>query len=110
MEREKAENFIQANSVLFPADQLSRLVDVLASKGESSSKKVFASTFKQPILAFVLSLFLGGIGVDRFYLGDTLKGVLKLLTCGGIGIWWLVDVIRIMGIVRRRNAEKLVEL
>jgi TM2 domain-containing membrane protein YozV len=43
----------------------------------------------------ILSILLGGLGVDRFYLGYTLYGVLKLITGGGFGIWWLIDIILI---------------
>lgn len=46
--------------------------------------------------ALILSIFLGGFGIDRFYLGYTLKGILKLVTGGGLGIWWLIDLIRII--------------
>ncbi len=45
--------------------------------------------------ALLLSFFLGGLGIDRFYLGYTGLGVAKLLTVGGCGIWALIDFIMI---------------
>lgn len=48
---------------------------------------------KEWLTALLLSLFLGGLGVDRFYLGHTGLGVLKLLTGGGCGVWALIDLI-----------------
>ena len=50
---------------------------------------------KSWVTALLLSFFLGGLGVDRFYLGYTGLGILKLVTCGGVGIWALIDFIRI---------------
>jgi TM2 domain-containing membrane protein YozV len=46
--------------------------------------------------ALILSILLGGLGIDRFYLGYTLFGILKLITGGGLGIWWLIDIILIL--------------
>jgi len=46
--------------------------------------------------ALLLSLFAGSLGVDRFYLGYTGLGVAKLCTVGGCGIWYLIDLVKIV--------------
>lgn len=50
---------------------------------------------KSKTTALILSIFVGGLGVDRFYLGYTGMGVLKLLTGGCFGILWIIDIINI---------------
>lgn len=47
-------------------------------------------------VAILLSIFLGGLGIDRFYLGHIKSAVLKLLTGGGFGIWYLIDIILVV--------------
>jgi TM2 domain-containing membrane protein YozV len=46
-------------------------------------------------LTLVMSILFGGLGVDRFIMGHVGLGILKLITFGGCGIWWLVDLILI---------------
>jgi TM2 domain-containing membrane protein YozV len=50
---------------------------------------------KSKIVAGLLQFFLGGLGIGRFYLGYTGIGLAQLFTCGGLGIWALIDMILI---------------
>ena len=52
-----------------------------------------ASGGKSQVAALLLCFFLGGLGIHRFYLGDTWQGVVQLLTFGVLGIWTLIDFI-----------------
>ncbi len=51
---------------------------------------------KSQLVALLLALFVGGLGIHRFYLGYTGIGIIQLLTLGGLGIWSLIDLIMII--------------
>ncbi len=47
-------------------------------------------------VALILSILVGELGVDRFYTGSIMLGILKLVTFGGCGVWWIIDIILIV--------------
>lgn len=59
--------------------------------------------------ALILSIFLGEFGIDRFYLGYIGTGILKLITGGGLGIWYMIDIIQIaLGNMKTKDGQSLV--
>ena len=59
---------------------------------------------KDPTTILLISIFLGGMGIDRFVIGDTVLGLLKLFTLGGCTLWWFIDLFLIMGATKAKNA------
>jgi TM2 domain-containing membrane protein YozV len=47
------------------------------------------------VLTLIMSIIFGSLGVDRFIMGHVGLGILKLITFGGCGVWWLIDLILI---------------
>ena len=56
---------------------------------------------KSYVVTCILSILLGFLGVDRFYLGQVGLGIVKLITTGGCGFWWFIDaVLRVGGLMK----------
>jgi hypothetical protein len=84
------------------------LMSIYASIGEEKRadfSAIYAEREKNPLLAFGFNIWLGGLGIDRFYVGQTLLGVIKLITLGGFGIWVFIDLFLIGGVARERSIE-----
>ncbi|MDE0653166.1 MAG: TM2 domain-containing protein [bacterium] len=88
----------------FPPGSLLGLSDQLS---EDQVRQAVSIDYRDPIVALVLGLLFGPLGVDRFYNGDVGLGLGKLFTLGGLGIWAIVDLFLIMNAVRSKNLQKL---
>jgi TM2 domain-containing membrane protein YozV len=60
------------------------------------SERRQALSEKRKLPAFLLCLFFGFFGVHRYYVGKVGTGVLQLLTFGGLGVWWFLDLLVIL--------------
>ena len=67
-----------------------------ATQKQLKKNNATGSDDKSHVAAILLSFFLGALGIHRFYLGYTWQGVVQLLTLGGLGIWALIDFVRII--------------
>lgn len=63
--------------------------------------------FRKPSTVQIISVILGSIGVDRFYLGHIGLGILKYFSFGGLGIWWIADIVSAKKLCRTYNCKKL---
>ena len=119
MEKEKINQFIMINGKFFPEMMIGEVKQKLESLDESKETMLMSSqkrstpkltkkkANKNPTVAFLFAFFLGNLGVDRFWLGQTGLGVVKLLTCGAAGIWSLIDLFTVMGRAKTYNYNKL---
>ena len=63
---------------------------------------------KSRTVALALALLLGMFGAHRFYAGRTASAILMILTLGGLGIWWMFDVIVVAAGGLRDDTGRLV--
>jgi TM2 domain-containing membrane protein YozV len=107
MDAQTVDLFLMANSKYLEDHQMYLIRERLIAMDESKWRMLQFMQFNDPVIILIVSLITGPLAIDRFMIGDTGLGVLKLITCGGLGIWMLVDWVIIMGITRRKNTEKL---
>ena len=105
MESQKVDMFMMANAKFFYFYQLNAIRERLVQMDDEKWPMLQTVQFKDPTTALILSIFAGNLGVDRFYIGDTGMGVGKLLTCGGLYVWTIVDWFLIQGATKEKNME-----
>jgi len=110
MDAQKVDMFIMANGKYFESHQINMVRDRLLALDDSRWVTLSTIQFKDPTTSLIVSILAGSLGIDRFIIGDTGLGVGKLLTCGGLGIWTIIDWFLIQTATREKNMEKIQQL
>ena len=104
---EKVRLWLMTNASKLPENQIIILKERMLAMSDSEFERISYVQLTDPILMLIISIFFGMLGVDRFALGDIGLGIGKLITCGGVYIWWIVDLFYIMDATREKNIEKI---
>ena len=110
LDQQKIDLYIMTNQKYFPEEKIVYLKDKLRTMDEEKFSLVSTVDLKDPTTLLLVSIFLGTLGIDRFMLGDTGMGILKLLTCGCCGILTIVDWFTISKRTKERNFNQLMSL
>lgn len=107
MDGQKVDMYIMSNSKYFESGQLPIIRDRLLQLDESQWFMISTVELKDPTTSLIISIVAGSLGIDRFMIGDVGLGVGKLITCGGMGIWAIIDWFLIQDATKRKNFEKI---
>ena len=103
VDKQKVDMYVMSNQKFFPAEKIIFLKQKLYALDEEKFSLLSAIELKDPTTLLIVSLFLGGLGVDRFMLKDTTMGVVKLLTAGCCGILTLIDWFSVQNKTKEMN-------
>lgn len=107
LEQQKIDMYIMTNQKYFPEEKIVYLKDKLRTMDDEKFSLISTIELKDPTTLLLISIFLGYIGIDRFMLGETGMGILKLLTIGGCGILAVVDWFTISKKAKDYNFNKI---
>lgn len=109
MTQDRMDMFLLTNSKLFPPEKMAVIRERLQVLDDSKLTILSSIEYKDPTTILLISIFLGYLGIDRFMLGDTGMGILKLLTGGVCGILTIIDWFTITGKTKEYNYARFME-
>jgi hypothetical protein len=107
MDVQKVDMYLMANGKFFEGSVIPMIRESLLKLDDSKFVQLQTLNLKDPTTILIVSILGGTLGIDRFLIGDTGLGIGKLLTCGGLYIWAIVDWFMIQGRTKELNLEKL---
>ena len=110
LEQQKIDMYIMTNQKYFPEEKIVYLKDKLRTMDDEKFSLISTIEMKDPTTLLLVSIFLGALGIDRFMIGDTGMGILKLLTGGCCGILAIIDWFTISKKTKEKNFNKVMSL
>lgn len=107
MDSQKVDMFIMTNGKFFHSHQIPQLRERLLQLDDNKMIMIQSLSLKNPQTSLIVSLLAGHLGIDRFIIGDVGLGIGKLLTCGGLGVWTIVDWFLIQGATKDKNMQMI---
>ena len=89
VDKQNVDFFIAANAGKFEPAALVGIRESLMKMDENQFLVVSSTSYRDPTMIVLIAVFLGW---ERFFLDDVGMGIAKVLTCYGLGIWWLIDI------------------
>ena len=99
-----------SNGKFFEGHQMNMIREKLLAVDDSKWAMLSTAQFKDPTTILIISILAGYLGIDRFMIGDTGLGIGKLITCGGFGVWVIIDWFMIQNATREKNMQKIQRL
>ena len=102
-------SFMMQNGKKFTTADVMIVKQKLESLTPEQIQLLAAGDYLDPTTNVIVSVLVGSLGIDRFLIGQTGWGILKLLTGGALGVWTIVDWFQISRLTKESNMEKFNE-
>ena len=106
MQKERVDMFLALKAEYFNPIQLSDIRNQLEAMDDDKFVLLSSMELRNPTTILVIAIVLGW---ERFFLDDIGLGLLKVLTCYGCGIWWLIDILSAKKRAQDYNYNKFIQ-
>ncbi|MBQ7797681.1 MAG: TM2 domain-containing protein [Clostridia bacterium] len=108
MENNKVNAYLSQYKDSIPSDKMVVLKNSLVKASDDCEENLAMVKLRNPIVILLMSIFLGGLGIDRFMLGDVGLGVCKLLFGWlTLGIWPFIDIFMCYKRAKEKNLQEI---
>lgn len=88
------QEYLEEKQGYFPTESFDEVRNIIINSDSQTFEKILKADFKNPGLNILWAAAIGFMGFDRIFLfKDKTKGLLKVLTWGGFGVWYIIDIL-----------------